>query len=221
MPSTKRLRAEKGESPPRAFSESSTRFVADAHAIDDTALSARTPRNVGAYPPQRRHTPKKHIPHFHDDYELGEMLKEGAEGQAYICYKKFKFQGGGSLTFREQKFVVKKMNLEGLKRSGRFFTWEKLLQIKRGQSEVMMANVHHHIVRHLGSYEDAEEHELYVSTRASSAQTLHRLTSCACTLSWSTARAALWLTSCPTRGSRVQLTPMRSGSVIPVPFRPL
>ncbi len=157
----KRSRGDKGESPPRAFTESSPRLVYDIHTSDDAAASlSKTPRTSCTYLNTRRHSSRK-IPHFHDDYELGEMLKEGAEGQAYICYKKFKFQGG-SLTFREQKFVVKKMNLEDLKRSGRFVTWEKLLQIKRGQSEVMMANVHHHIVRHLGSYEDEEAQELYV-----------------------------------------------------------
>jgi hypothetical protein len=160
----KRTRGDRGDSPPRTISESSPRLVSDVHTSDDTAVSVfKTPRTPGCYLPPRRHSSRK-IPHFHDDYELGEMLKEGAEGQAYICYKKFKFQGG-SLTFREQKFVVKKMNLEDLKRSGRFVTWEKLLQIKRGQSDVMMANVHHHIVRHLGSYEDEEAQELYVAAR--------------------------------------------------------
>lgn len=155
----KRSRGDKGDSPPRAFSAVSPRLVNDAHTSDESVVPlSKAPRAAGSYLPPRRHSSRK-IPHFHDDYELGEMLKEGAEGQAYICYKRFKFDGG-SITFREQKFVVKKMNLEALKRSGRFVTWEKLLQIKRGQSEVMMANVHHHIVRHLGSYEDEEAQEL-------------------------------------------------------------
>jgi galactose-1-phosphate uridylyltransferase len=114
---------------------------------------------------QRRPSAPKRIPHFHDDYELGEMQK---------------FQGGVHLTFREKKFVVKIMKLEDWKKKGRGnITWEKLLQIKRGQSEIMMSNVHPLIVKHYASYEDEEAHELYVSTTS-----LHlpsSLTPCACT----------------------------------------
>ena len=151
--SSKRLRSELHDSPPRFATESSPRT--DVLTSDDHVKSAKTPR---CYMPQRRPTPKK--VYFHDDYQLGEMLKEGAEGQAYICYKKQKFQGGVVHTFTEKKFVVKKMNLEDLRRKGRFMTWEKLLQIKRGQSEIMMANVHQLIVKHLCSYEDEDAQEL-------------------------------------------------------------
>ena len=150
----KRARPEKHESPPRYISESSPRI--DTQSSDDHVKSAKTPR---CFLPPRKATPKK-LTHFHDDYELGEMLKEGAEGQAYICYKKQKFQGGVVHTFTEKKFVVKRMNLESLRRKGHFMTWEKLLQIKRGQSEIMMANVHQLIVKHLCSYEDEDAQEL-------------------------------------------------------------
>jgi hypothetical protein len=157
----------------------------DASTEDHVVVGAKTPRNPGeflerAMLTQRRPSAPKRIPHFHDDYELGEMLKEGGEGKAYICYKKQKFQGGVHLTFREKKFVVKIMKLEDWKKKGRGnITWEKLLQIKRGQSEIMMSNVHPLIVKHYASYEDEEAHELYVSTTS-----LHlpsSLTPCACT----------------------------------------
>lgn len=157
----KRGRSDKIESPPRGISESSPRT--DTCTSDDRVYSGKTPRfyhRISA--PETKKKPK-----FEDDYELGEMLKEGAEGQAYICYKKHKFQGDAVVTFTEKKFVVKKMNLEDVQRKSRFMTWEKLLQIKRGQSEIMMANVQQFIVRHLCSYEDEEAHELYGGARLS------------------------------------------------------
>jgi hypothetical protein len=156
----KRARSDKMDSPPRGISESSPRT--DTLTSDDQVKSSKTPRVFF----HRKSTPetKKKVK-FEDDYELGDMLKEGAEGQAYICYKKHKFQGDAVVTFTEKKFVVKKMNLEDVKKKTRFMTWEKLLQIKRGQSEIMMANVQQFIVRHLCSYEDEEAHELYEIAR--------------------------------------------------------
>ena len=156
----KRARSDKPESPPRFAAESLPRPASDVFSSEDSVVSvSKTPRTVGILPVRKK---EKRPPLFLDDYELGEKLKEGAEGQAYICYKKIKFQGGKTCTFREKKFVVKKMTLQDVTRHtrGSFWTWEKLLRIKRGQSEIMMANVHKHIVRHLGSYEDEERHEL-------------------------------------------------------------
>lgn len=155
----KRARSDKPESPPRFTAESLPRPASDVFSSEDTVVSvSKTPRILLS----SKRAKEKKPPLFLDDYELGEKLKEGAEGQAYICYKKIKFQGGKTCTFREKKFVVKKMTLQDVTRHtrGSFWTWEKLLRIKRGQSEIMMANVHKHIVRHLGSYEDEERHEL-------------------------------------------------------------
>jgi hypothetical protein len=157
----KRARSDKPESPPRFTAESLPRPASDVFSSEDTKVSvSKTPPSL--LPVRRGPSEEKKPPLFLDDYELGVKLKEAAVGQAYICYAKIKFQGGKTRTFREKKFVVKLYTLEDVSRHtrGSFWTWEKLLRIKRGQSEIMMANVHKHIVRHLGSYEDEERHEL-------------------------------------------------------------
>ena len=171
-PQSKRARISPNTSPPRVFS--------DAAAFGDLVASmSKTPRDTVpsagsvnatrdriSYPTKSPAAPKRPIPpRFEEDYELGEKLSEGAEGQAFICYKFQRFQGGNKVVFRERKFVVKQMKLNDLKLKNSAWTWEKLLEIKRGQSEVMMANAHRHIVRHLVSYENEEAQELYVSRR--------------------------------------------------------
>jgi len=164
-PQSKRARVSPSSSPQRIISDATTSVDLTPRAPRDLVPSAGSARDK-VYQKKPAPASKKPIPpRFDQHYQLGEKLSEGAEGQAHICHKIEKFQGGNYVVFRERKFVVKKMKLDDLKLKNPAWTWEKLLEIKRGQSDVMQANAHRHIVRHLVSYEDEAAQELYVSRR--------------------------------------------------------